>query len=36
MRVMVGPVTRWRELVCFFFSLLELDVLLLLVEQSVC
>jgi hypothetical protein len=35
-RVMVGPMTRWRELICFFLSLLELEAVLLLVEQFIC
>ena len=36
MRVIVGPVVRWRVVECFFLSLLELEVVLLRVEQSVC
>jgi hypothetical protein len=36
MRVMVGPVARWRVVVCFFLFLLELEVVLLLGEQSLC
>jgi hypothetical protein len=41
MRVIVGPVVRWRVVECFFLSLLEvslleLDALLLLAEQSTC
>jgi hypothetical protein len=36
MRVMVGPMARWRVLACFFLSLLELEEVLARVEQLVC